>query len=168
MTVSGHIDSGAHKMPKKKKKEPIFLEVKYGDNDFGWTVAEAMERLFNDIADNTTYRSKNIYNYHSLYKYFKILHLENALDPMIRGYVAAYSVINSLEFCSRGLKDGRTPFASPDTIKESTKPEGEYEKCFGYLTDFKPKFHMNGEFATVWQNGEHCALDLITGKAFTF
>ncbi len=139
-----------------------YLEVTFGDNDFGWTVRDAMKRLWGYIHQNNAHHLEGTKR--TISRLFKDLHDKGLLIPMLARLVDCEDAAQNVEFTTRGIHDMDD---WPESIDSHKVPEST-GSITGYYLHLEIKFRNNRNFTKKCQNGEHAWLDLSTGDADTF
>jgi len=137
-----------------------YLEVIFGDNDFGSIVRDALAYLWGVLAQNSD--SSGVSEVQLVLR----LHEAGVLLPVIRRLCF---LVDQLAGVERGLRGCYSPSfefrgccsASGDlfAIVDADGIKG---------LEFELKFHRGFGFARKWANGEHAWLDLDTGEVETF
>lgn len=141
-----------------------FLEVTYGDNDFGFPVTKALERLWEYVnGNNHSAGIKDSYfsglsTVQIFYKLYKAKALETLIERL---FVLEYLAFN-VEHKTRGLYRAKVDW-DKCIIKNPSKID--YENT--YLS-FDLKFRKSDNFKLKDQNGEHAYLNLENGEVETF
>ena len=136
-----------------------YLEVIFGDNDYGRPVADGLRRLWVYVHQNNAHLSKE-----PLSKMFTFLHAKGFLAPLLSRLVDAEYLAGKVEFATRGVYSRKEKFVDDGHFDIPTAMESITSR---YLT-LELRFRRNKTFANKWQNGEHAWLDLETGKVETF
>ena len=133
-----------------------FLDVDFGDNDFGFCMEAALKRLWGYVNDNNGHMAAHTGL--SVPDLFCRLHKHSKLEPLIdRLYVLEYLCCD-VEYATRGL-DRMAEWNKHLPTKEVK--DDEYLRCHVMM-------RHNDTFRRKWQNGEHAYLELQTGKCETF
>ena len=133
-----------------------WLEVQYHDNDFSWPVERGLERVWNFINENNRHLGADIS------KIFARLHREKKLAPLFQRAFVLEELMGDVEFATRGLE-------SPRIYKDGAEIKRKVsDKISEYIMLDEIKFHKTDKFTNTCQNGEHAALNLLTGKARSF
>lgn len=145
-----------------------YLEVVFGDNDFGWPVRDALMRLWGYINEN------NGHIVVSVPEIFQKLHKAGSLHSLFeRLYMLEYLALE-VEFQTRGLYYNQDKMRTkggyrPRVMWKNHRIENSstIEFTNNYL-DFEFRFHANNKFIEKGQNGEHAWLDLNNGESDNF
>lgn len=143
-----------------------YIEIIYGDNDFGLPITMALTRLWQYIYDNNNhclsdFRSE-YFGQKPLARIFYMLNKHGVLSSLItRMFVLAYLEC-SVEHATRGLY-----LARPDW-KEAVIKNPEIINFKNDFLNISIMFHQDDKFSKIWRNGEHAILDIETGKVNTF
>ena len=148
-----------------------YIEVRFGDNDFGWPVERALKRLWEWINKNNRHLVPDTY----MGEIYSQLHKVGVLQSLIeRLYVLEY-LASRVEFKTRGLyydydsrphpKTGYKP--EVDWKEKIIKDAGKVKYENTYLS-IDIYLHHNKRFASKWQNGERAFLDILKGEVNTF
>lgn len=134
-----------------------YLEVDYHDNDYGWPVKAALERLWGYLHENNGHLLKG----KPLSSVFVSLHRAGSLVTLIERLYCLEDMAGDVEYLTRGLHFmGRFPV---EWKKARIKSPGEFSHKNTYLT-FKLHFRKTDKEINKWQNGEVAYLELETGK----
>lgn len=134
-----------------------YLEVTFGDNDFGRPVIDALTRLWKWMHESNGHHGK------PMGELFKKLHNEGILLKMVNRLVDSEYIAQDVEFATRGVHNMEEWPEShrhkiPTTLRSIATP---------YLS-LELRLHSNKRFTKEWKNGEHAWLNLQTGAAATF
>lgn len=141
-----------------------FLEVTYGDNDFGIPVEEALKRLWSYINGNNScagIKNKSFSGKSTAQIFYK-LYQEGVLQTLLERLFVLEYLAFGVEFKTRGLYWAKVDWKKC-IIENPSKIN--YENT--YLT-FDLKFRKSKDFKLKDQNGEHAYLDLRSGEVGTF
>lgn len=138
-----------------------YLQVKFGDNDFGISVQAALRRIWADVHENNAHLIDPVWGrkdddeLDSLPEMFQKLHKIGALEPMIARAIDCENHYSEVEFATRGLHS--TKFSWKDKI---------VTKTFKSITDtyLSVGLSFHPKMSEEWANGEEAWLDLETGK----
>jgi len=148
-------------MAKKNKRPPRFLEVGFRDNDFMLPVLQGLERLWYYIHEDSCSVldcdvASVIYD----------LDKDKMLLPLLQFSIDVAYLDQKIEHVTRGInKRNWKKMKLMDWDVVSSRDHGSITKEYLKLDI---KFHADSRFSDEWQNSEHAALDMITGKAWTF
>lgn len=139
----------------------MYLELKFHDNDFGFSMVATLEQIWNWIHENNIGVTKNN---RTVIEIFQKLEKAGTLKLMIRKLWAIEAHKNQVEFATRGLYWEKVDWSSDKKTLEQPIEDG-----YDYLNyfDFELEFHKNAKFVEP-QNGEHGLLNLINGEAYFF
>jgi len=136
----------------------MYIEVKFHDNDFGYSLMVTMEDIWKKYRTMIIYGKK--FESKSIENIFKKLNKEDVLIPIIRGlWVLAqleeginriiahscFDIYSEIEAIKKPIDDKYTEYLNPEI-----------------------EFHEDDAFMNKDQNGEHVGLDLSTGIAIIF
>lgn len=141
-------------------KSMIFIEVAFGDNDFGFPIVAALKRLWGYVHKNNAHLVES--NSRTVPQMFYELHKHSALETMIKRLFVLETLCGSVEFKTRGLA-----YKKVDWKEKIIKGPHGFKGHDNYL-GCAVKFHKTKKFTHKWQNGEHAWLDLETGESDTF
>ena len=138
-----------------------YLRVKFGDNDFGIPVQDALKRIWADVHRNNAHLidpawgRQEDHELSSLPEMFHALHKVGALKPMIARTVDCEYHYSDVESATRGLYSQKFPW--DDKV---------VTKTFESITDkyLSTDLSFHAEMSESWANGEEAWLDLETGK----
>jgi hypothetical protein len=140
----------------KKDRAPSYLEVKFGDNDFGNEVAEALKKLWYFVkynhCDNYSHEKQKVADC------FVLLDKQEVLHKLLTQLIDAERIITNVEVATRFIHHAEI---LADQIKPFTSLTTEYLKI-------KLAFHKDKKFAEEWNNSESAYLVLRTGKVRLF
>ncbi len=139
---------------------PHYLDVRFGDNDFGFPMIAALRRLWGWINKNNGHLTGVINR--SVPQMFYELHQAGALESMIKRLLVLETLCGEVEFATRGLYVEKVDWATKKMDKRIRSERHEnYLSC-------EVEFHKNKRFAAHWENGEHAWLNLVTGEVQTY
>lgn len=139
-----------------------YLEVEYGDNDFGWPVERALKRLWENIVKNNTHFPKV-----AIADLFVFLHGKKALVVILARLVDAECIADNAEFATRGISNYLDSCYPLKEFSIDSNPK-KYKSITGDYLNLTLRLHKNKEFARDWKNGEHAYLNLVSGKVVCF
>ncbi len=139
-----------------------YLNVEFGDNDFGWNMMAALKQLWHFIDENNGHmlRFTNDKS-RTIPQIFFELHKLNLLEPMLKRLFVIDTLTNSVEVMTRGLYDHPPMYEKLPSLLDECKNHDYYLSCF--IT-----FHETDDFTKQCQNSECAWLNLNTGDVDTF
>ncbi len=141
----------------KNEEKPVnddkmFLRITFGDNDFGWPVERALERIW-------FWMRKSHGRGVELSSYFEKLHKSGLLLKMIERAIDAENHYNAVEY---GTRLGRYEEEIEDTEYPLSLLVGSFDpltKRYLYI-----KIDFLSKESNEWANGEEAVLNLQTGQ----
>lgn len=140
-----------------------YLEVEFGDNDYGLPVEHALQRLWADMHRNNAHL---LPEGQTMADQFRKLQKHKRLLPLVSFLVDVEDLASHAEYATRGV-DHYERFP-PEDDSNSKMPEPPYESVTNSYLGLTLRFRTTKAFAKKWQNSEHAYLDLVTGDAQTF
>lgn len=129
----------------------MFLNISFGDNDFGFPMHDALRRLWNYIHENNAHLLKK----EALADLFKKLHKCGALLTMVERLFLLEIECQQVEFRTRGLYNTTKWQEHKVTVPTKLAIHKQYFNLRITLLKDKPK---------KWKNGEHAWVNLETGE----
>lgn len=149
-----------------------YLEVIFGDNDFGLCVKDGLKRVWEWTHSNNAHLLAN--RGQDLHKIFQKLHQHGALKPLLERAIYLEYLYWTVEFATRGLYWDHGPVKHSgcsvqwDKTKIAQVSAKEVAKPITNYLDIELHFRKSGAFKEKWRNSEHAYLNLETGEADTF
>ncbi len=145
-----------------------YLEIIYGDNDFGLLVENALRRLYKWVYDSNAHciaqrKQDKHFSNRSIPQMFRELHRHGILKQMIVQLIDSENIAMDVEFATRGLY-----WKTMDWSRHKIKNKMTYKSLCNDCLSLTLRFHIKDTFRQKWQNGEHAYLDLKTGECDTF
>ena len=137
-----------------------YLRIRFGDNDFGLPVENALKRIWADVHRNNAHLivvsgREDDHELNSITEMFHALHKVGALQPMIARAVDCEDHYKEVEFATRGLHSQKFPWDDKVVSKS-------FESITDKYLSIDLSFHTG--MSKEWANGEEAWLDLETGK----
>lgn len=146
---------------KKINRAPKYIDVKFGDNDFGLAMELALKRLWVYVNKNNGHIVGS-FTKTTIPQMFESLHHAGVLEPMVKRLFVLEHLCGDVEFLTRGLYWEKVKWGEKKIDKQlGFKSLDDYLSC-------DVSFHSNKKFMRKWQNGEHAWLNLNNGSADTF
>ncbi len=139
------------------KRSVTFLDVSFGDNDFGGCMVSALSRLWDYVNENNGHLT--VVAGRSVPAMFCQLHAHGKLEPMIHRLWALEYLCSHVESATRGLYWEQVDWENKNITDDGVADD--YLQC-------SVKLRFADTFRSKWQNGEHAWLDLRNGDSETF
>ena len=149
-----------HHYLENEMSDPRFLQVKFGDNDFGFPMEAALARLWGWVHKNNGHLVRVVPR--SIPQMFVELHKSGVLTTLVDRLFVLETLCSDIENATRGLYWETVDWDTKTIIGSlNAKQYESYLSC-------DLSFHADKSFASEWQNGEHAWLDLNNGEVETF